>query len=336
MKKSISLLLIMALLIAGFTYMGSVIKEKNSNSDLKVTIIVPTQSGDKAFSDTAYEGGKLLTDYGVNVSYIECKGEGYKQQMMKAAGESDLVVCIGPEFWEITEVTQEFPYTNFIWLCDSADEPQNYPNLQNVVFSGNEGSYIMGYVAAAMSKTGVVGIVVGDDDRQSNSIIAGFTQGARQVNDTVEVVTENAGGNYDDFQLGMELADSLLNKRADIIYHLPGKTGEGVLSEIKNKGAYSICIGRDAKTDYPQYDDVILCSMREEAGIAIFNLVRNYYDYGTFEGGTTLNADSSRRYISITYGDKNSKQLMDLDLTIQISSLKTRIVNKEIIVDTAE
>ncbi len=335
MKKSISLLLIMVLLIAGFVYLGSVIQEKNSNSDLKVTIIVPSAAGDKSFSDSALEGGALLTDYGVNISYIECKDQGYKQQMMKAAGESNLVVAVGPEFWEITDVTQEYPYTNFIWLCDSVENPGDYANLECVVFAGNEGSYITGYVAAAMSKTGIIGIAAGDDDAYSNGIIAGFTQGARQANDTVEVITNHAGGNYNDFELGRRMANELLSRGADIIYHLPGKTGEGILHEIKEKGAYSMGIGRDLKLDFPQYDDVILCSMKEEMSTVLFNLVKNYYDYGTFEGGTKLTADASKRYISITYGNNDSAQLVDLDLTIQVNNLKQKIVNREIKVDNA-
>lgn len=335
MKKSISLLLIMALLLIGFMFLGDAIKEKHSISDLRVTIVVPDQAGDKSFSDTAYDGGKKLADYGVNVSYVDCKGENYKMQMMNAAGESDLVVCIGPEFWEIADVTKEYPYTNFIWLGDSVEDPQNYSNLENVVFAGNEGSYITGYIAAAVSKTGVVGVIVGDSDAYGNGIIAGFTQGARQANDTVEIVTLDAGGVYNDFALGRELADELLDSDADIIYHLTGKTGEGVLSEVKDRGAYAIGIGRDTKLDYPQYDEVILCSMREEMDTALFNIVKNYYDYGTFDGGTKFVADTSRRYIGITYGDNNSKQLLDLNLTIQISSIKSKIVNREIKVDTA-
>ena len=131
---------------------------------------------------------------------------------MKAAAESDMVVCIGPEFWEITDVTQEYPYTNFIWFCASIENPEDYPNLHSVVFAGNEGSYLVGYVAAAMSQTGVIGAVLGDEDSYYNGVIAGFTQGARQANDTVEVVTNHAEGNYNDFQLGRDLAKELLDQ----------------------------------------------------------------------------------------------------------------------------
>ena len=101
MKKTLSLLLVIVLLIGGFVYLGNVVKEKNSNSDLRVTIVVPSEFGDKTYTDSAQEGGDKLIEYGVNVSYIECKGQDYKRQMMEAAAQSDLVVCMGSEFWEI-------------------------------------------------------------------------------------------------------------------------------------------------------------------------------------------------------------------------------------------
>ena len=336
MKKSISLLLIIALLIGGFVYLGNVIKEKHSLSDLKVTIVVPSAFGDKAYSDSAKEGGDLITDYGISVNYIECKGQGYKQQMMNAAGESDLVICVGPEFWEIGDVTKEYPSTNFIWFHDTVESPADYPNLINVVFADNEGSYLVGYVASAVSRTGVIGVVLGEDDMNAANIIAGFTQGAGQANETVEIVTENAEGNYSDTELGERIAKILIAKGADIIYVMPGAIGEGVLKTAKDSDVKIIGLGRDMRIDYPEYADIILCSMKEETAAAVFTLVRNYFDYGTFEGGSTITADTSKLYIGVSYGTNDSAQILDLDLRIQVNNLKQKIVNKEIMVDTAE
>ena len=90
MKKTLSLLLVIVLLIGGFVYLGNVVKEKNSNSDLRVSIIVPYEAGDKSYSASAREGSDRLTEYGVNVSFVECKGLDYKRQtlVVVAAGIS--------------------------------------------------------------------------------------------------------------------------------------------------------------------------------------------------------------------------------------------------------
>ena len=89
------------------------------------------------------------------------------------------------------------------------------------------------------------------------------------------------------------------------------------------------------KLDYPEYEDVILCSMKEEIGQAIFTLVKNYYDYGTFDGGQKVTGDCSKRYISIGLGRSDSPQLLALDLRNEINILKQGIVNREIKVKTA-
>ena len=335
MKKTLSLLLVIVLLIGGFVYLGNVVKEKNSNSDLRVTIVVPSEFGDKTYTDSAFEGGDKLIEYGVNVNYIECKGQDYKRQMMEAAAQSDLVVCMGSEFWEIDEVTKEFPSVNFMWIGDTVESPANNKNLLNVVFAENEGSYIVGYVAAAMSKTGVIGAVLENDDSASQALIAGFTQGAKQVNDKINIVVNYADGNYGDEELGKRLANELYIQGADIIYHITGKTGVGVLKAAKEQGFYSIGLGRDMKLDYPEYEDVILCSMKEEIGQAIFTLVKNYYDYGTFDGGQKVTGDCSKRYISIGLGRPDSPQILALDLRNEINILKQEIVNREIKVKTA-
>ena len=47
MKKSLSLILIMVLLIGGFVYLGNVVKEKHSDTDLRVTVLAPSAFGDK-------------------------------------------------------------------------------------------------------------------------------------------------------------------------------------------------------------------------------------------------------------------------------------------------
>ncbi len=336
MKKTLSLLLVIVLLIGGFVYLGNVVKEKNSNSDLRVSIIVPYEAGDKSYSASAREGSDRLTEYGVNVSFVECKGLDYKRQMMETAAQSDLVVCVGSEFWEIAEVTQEFPSVNFMWIGDTVESPQDYKNLLNVVFAQNEGAYMAGYVAAAMSKTGVIGCVLENEDNASKNLIAGFTQGATQVNEKIKIVVNYAEGNYGDEQLGERLATELHLQGADIIYHITGKTGEGVIKTAKEQNFFTIGLGRDTRIDYPEYQDVILCSVKEEVGQLIYTLVNNYYDYGTFDGGQKLSADCSRRYISIGFGASDSSQLLARDLRSELSVIKQRIVNREIKVKTAQ
>ena len=73
MKKSISLLVVLALILGVFWHFGGSSAEDATEEDaLAVAVVVSSAFGDKSFNDSALEGAeRLKTELGVNVSYIE-------------------------------------------------------------------------------------------------------------------------------------------------------------------------------------------------------------------------------------------------------------------------
>ena len=335
MKRSISLLLMLALLIGGFAYAGYRLGGQKDEVALNLTILVSDQFGDKSFNDSAFDGGEALKEENVNVTYIECKGENFKQQMMTAASNSEMVICVGWEFWEITDVCQEFPDTKFMWMDNAVESPEAYTNLLNVTFAQNEGSYLAGYIAAAMSSSGVIGAVGGNNDDTTNDFIVGYTQGARQANSSVQVLTAFADGDYNNPELGESLANSLHAQGADIIFQIAGDTGLGVFKAAKENGFYAIGVDKDQKTELPEYEDVILCSVKKDLGKVIYNLVTDYTREGSFEGGTVFRAGMANGYVDVVYGDKTGTQLVGDYLVAQVEDFKLRIENGDVKVDSA-
>ena len=109
MKKSLALLLVAALLLGVFALIGCNKPAGTDAQQLSVCLIVPYSFGDKSFNDSALEGAeRLKEDYGIKLNTIECKNEGYKQNMMNAAEENDFVIPIGWEFSEIKSVAEEY------------------------------------------------------------------------------------------------------------------------------------------------------------------------------------------------------------------------------------
>lgn len=96
MKKIISLLLVLTLILSAFTLAGCSDKSKGEGEELTVCVVVSSAFGDKSFNDSSKEGAdKLAKDYGIKVNYIECQEENFKQHMMQAAEESDIVIPVG-------------------------------------------------------------------------------------------------------------------------------------------------------------------------------------------------------------------------------------------------
>ena len=335
MKKSISLLLVLALILSLFALVGCGGEDTGADDEaLKVAVVVSAGFGDKSFNDSAKEGAdRLAAEKGVQVSTIECKNEGYKQKMMDAAESADVVVAVGWECYEIAEVAPEYPDTKFIWVDNPAENIEEIPNLLCITYAQNEGSFLVGYIAANMSKTGVIGAVGGTDGDTINDFIVGYKQGAEYANPDVkvEIVYSN---DYEDPALGKECALSLADKGADVIFNITGNTGNGIFEAAKENSFYAIGVDSDQKLTNPEYDDVIICSMKKEVGLSIYDTIVAYMDEDIWEGGQIIVTDMSTGHISVAYGDENSTQQIGDDLKAEVDELAAKIVAGEIEVET--
>ncbi|MBR6472633.1 MAG: BMP family ABC transporter substrate-binding protein [Firmicutes bacterium] len=335
MKRSISMVLVLALIIGIFAYVGNHMAEKYNQVSLNVTILVSSEFGDKALNDSAHDGGEMLKEDGMNVKYIECRNTDYKKNMMDAAASSDVVVAVGWEFWEIADVSVEYPNVKFIWADNAVDEPDEYPNLLSVMYAQNEGAYLAGYIAAATSVSGAVGIIGGSEDLATNDFIVGFKQGVRDCNSGIDVLVSYADGVYDDPALGEQLANDLYDQGVDIIFQVAGNTGTGVYKAALERGLFAIGVDKDHKIEFPQYDSCILCSVKKDVGRSIRKLVFQYANENTFQGGSVLMGNMAKGYIDVAYGDKTSVQLVDSNLKNEIIGIKEDIIDGNLKVDSA-
>lgn len=335
MKKILSVLLVLLMVFSMFMLVGCGSEDAASEDALKVCVVVPSGFGDKSFNDSAKEGAELLkSDLGVNVSYIECNNEGHKQQMMNAADAADVVVCVGWEFWEIGDVANEYPEVKFVWIDNAIENPADYPNLECIMYAQNEGSFLAGYIAASMSETGVIGAVGGEDGTTINDFMVGYEQGAKEANKDIEFVKNYADGDYENPALGKELALALNGQGADIIFQIAGNTGSGVFQAAQEQGFKAIGVDKDQKIEFPSFDEQIICSMKKEVGTSIYDTIKNYMETEEFLGGQIWIADMANGYVSIVYGDENSKQFVSDDLKAKVESLKDEIIAGNIEVKT--
>ena len=64
------------------------------------------------------------------------------------------------------------------------------PNVESIVFKEQEGSFLVGMMAALASKSGKVGFVGGMDIPLIRSFQCGYEQGAKYANPKVEVTRQ--------------------------------------------------------------------------------------------------------------------------------------------------
>lgn len=333
-KKLLALLLACAMLFALAACGGG--DSGGKKDGLKLTLVVADKFGDRSFYDSSKEGAdRLVKDKGITLSTIECGGENHTAQMRNAADGSkagDVVVCVGWEFFDIETVAPSYPDVKWIWIDNATEAPVS--NVLNITYAQNEGSFLAGYIAASLSKSGVVGAVGGEDSDTINDFIVGYEQGANYYaseNGGSVSVVKNYANTYIDPAVGKECALALHDQGADVIFQIASATGDGVFEAAKEKGFYAIGVDSDQKYIDP---DTIVCSMKKEVGSSIYDAVSKLADGDASRWGTTWVADMSTGYVGIGYGEDGSAQQVPDGVKSAVEELAKKISGGEIEVET--
>ena len=299
---------------------------------LTVALVVAGKLGDRSFYDSSKEGlDRMVADLGVTPIVIECNNENHDIQMKNAAETANIVVCVGWEFYNVETIAPDYPEVNWIWVDNATSAPVS--NVLNITYAQNEGSFLAGYIAAAVSETGVVGAVGGEDADTINDFIVGYTQGAEYYgteNGKEISVVKNYSNTYDDPAVGKDCAIALNDQGADVIFQIASACGDGVFEAAKEKGFYAIGVDSDQKYIDPE---VIICSMKKEVGSSIYDAVKSYLA-GDSRFGTTWTADMATGYVGIGYGDSGMTQQVPDEVKAAVEELAAKIASGEIVVET--
>lgn len=156
-----------------------------------------------------------------------------------AAAGTDLHIAAGFLQEEAVDiVAARFPHTNFVLIDGIADQP----NVRNVLFKDNEGSYLVGYLAGLLSQTGAVGFVGGMDIPLIRNFELGFQLGVRAACSDCTVLAEYVGDTYEawnDPERARDLAEFMRGKGADIIYAAAGDSGNGVIDYVNTTKCFT-------------------------------------------------------------------------------------------------
>lgn len=331
MKRLITVILCCVMLIGMLCL--SACGKKSEDTGLTVAVVVADKFGDRSFYDSSKEGlDRLVADKGVIPITIECNGENHSTQIKNAADKADVVVCVGWEFYDVETIAPEYPEVKFIWIDNATSAPVE--NILNITYAQNEGSFLAGYIAAAVSESGVVGAVGGEDAATINDFIVGYEQGAKyygtEKGKDIKVV-RNYANSYTDPAIGKDCAIALNEQGADVIFQIASATGDGVFEAAKEKGFFAIGVDSDQKYIDPE---TIICSMKKEVGNSIYDAVSALVGGDTSRWGTTWVADMSTGYVGIGYGEEGSTQQVSDDVKAAVEELAKKIVSGEIVVDT--
>ena len=289
--------------------------------------------GDKSFNDGAYLGAERAEkELGARVRFIE-PGEGSDRESglrLLAAEGMDLVIGVGFIFTDdLTQLANEYPTTNFAGVdysvaTDSAGAVIPPPaNLAALRFREEEGSFLVGAMAALVGKAKKVGFVGGMDSPLIQKFEMGYKAGVKKVCPDCEVVSQYAGVTPEAFRnpgKGKEIALSQYQQGVRVIFHASGSTGLGVFEAARQTGRLAIGVDADQFKEAPGF---VLTSMVKGVDNVVYDAIRRVKE-GRFKGGI-YQYGLGENGVGYVY-DANNEKLIPAAVRQRLESLRQDIV----------
>ncbi|GHD15923.1 BMP family protein [Tianweitania populi] len=278
---------------------------------------------DKSFNEASYHGAeKFKGETGINYVEFEISNEAQREQAVRRFAEDgrNPIMAIGFAWTSTLEaIAPEFPEVNFAIIDSVVDAP----NVQSIVYKEQEGSYLVGIMAAQASQSKKVGFVGGMDIPLIRKFDCGFVGGAKAAGAT-EVIQNYTGDTpaaWNDPTKGGEIAKSQIGQGADVIYHAAGGTGIGVLQAVADAG--KLGIGVDSNQNMLQ-PGKILTSMVKRVDVAVYNAFNDAKN-GTFKPGIN---NLGIKEGGVDYAmDENNEKLVTEEMKAAVEKAKADIVS---------
>jgi basic membrane protein A and related proteins len=273
---------------------------------------------DKSFNQAGYQGAEQWKkETGKTYLEFEISNDTQRVQAIRRMAErgASPIISIGfAQASALQQVAKDFPKTQFAII----DAKVDLPNVQSLLFKEHEGSYVVGAMAALVSKTGKVGFVGGMDIPLIRKFQCGYEQGAKATNPKIEVFSNMTGTTstaWNDPTRGGELAKAQFAKGSDIVFAAAGGTGVGVYQAAKDAG--KLAIGVDSNQNHLQ-PGTMLTSMVKRVDVAVYNVLKGWKPgvsvLGLKEGGVDYAVD-----------DNNAK-LLNPTLKAKVDAVKADII----------
>jgi basic membrane protein A len=199
-----------------------------------------------------------------------------------AMAQSAVVVTVGSTAdAAVQAAAAAHPTTQFLEM-DVVVPDTSPPNVHGLAFDEAEAGYLAGYVAAAFSGSGKVGMV-GDaqTDVHSTNYGAGFRNGAAEAVPAIAVALAYAG-TPDSPDRGRTAAAGLVKGGNDVILAMPSLSGIGAMRETCARKARLVAVDADAWQVVPDVDSCLIVSVMKRYDAAVTAAI------GTASKGTAL------------------------------------------------
>jgi basic membrane protein A len=300
-----------------------------SGDMLKVALCVTGPVNDGGWCQLAYDGlTAAKKNYDIEISYTENLQSTEMEAAFTdfAAQGYQLIFGLGFQFGDAAvKVAEKYPNAKYVVFEGNVEGN----NVLSCKISNEQSRYLLGYLAARLSRSGVVGFVAGPEQPSIIKPAEAFKLGARSANPNVKVLITYVES-FTDVALGKEAALAMIDQGADVIGHGANSTGNGAIKACEERGIMAMGAASDQNAFAP---DTVVCSDQYSFGdvlqVVVSDTIADKFaggirNYGFAEGVVRLAPYHS-------FEDKIPQKIKD-----EIEDLKQQIIDGKLVVPVIE
>ena len=206
----------------------------------EVGFAAPEKPTDYGWNQQGFVGAKKAAA-ATGAKVLDATGSGYENvepNLRRLAQQgADLIIAHASGYNSAApSVAEEFKVPVVVWDAKASAVKKGL--VSNVLTRAQEGAYLAGVLAAQMSKTGTLGIVVSASDENWFKQAGGYVQGARSINKSIKFKYGRIGqASYADAAGGKRITQTVIAAGADVVFGMGDGSSFGMMQAVETAKA---------------------------------------------------------------------------------------------------
>lgn len=286
--------------------------EDKGAGDYKMVLILPGPINDQSWNATNYAGlVKCNETLGTKMEYVEnVQAADYESTFRNYAERGyDLIMAAGTQFDEAAnKVAESYPDTTF---CVVNGMVANGANVAPIFPKEYEASYVAALMAGEVTENGQFATIGGFPNDAMEKLLDVYEKVSvdiakeRGIKDAAAV--RAYANSWDDVALGKQMAETMIDKGADVMFVYANQVGLGSIQAAKEKGVKFIGFSGDQTTIDP---NTVVGSVVFDFETFYTWAIQKYID-GSLEGNKVHEAGIAEGIFKPVYTKNISKEIQD-------------------------
>jgi simple sugar transport system substrate-binding protein len=202
----------------------------------QVGFAAPEKPNDYGWNQQGYIGAQKAAK-ATGATVLAATGIGYdnvEPNLRRLAQQgADLIIAHASGYNSAAPaIAQQYKVPVVVWDAKASAVKKGL--VSNVITQAQEGAYLAGVLAALMTKTGTLGIVVSASDENWYKQAGGYVQGARSINKKVKFRYGRIGqASYADAAGGKRITQTVIAAGADVIFGMGDGSSFGMMQAVQ-------------------------------------------------------------------------------------------------------